>query len=544
MMNKFNISVFITFLLVVFFSYKQIVSIPDHLVQEAHSLQTAYDQAVIRNANDQKAFLRTQSSTEWGFLKPYAEKENWADKLSLSKKSLKEASLILKDGVWVILENDHRDDNEALKLAVKTGFGLLDKTHRNGHYPFKRESLILKGRDNKDLYYATSKDNLNSSISLSNIFSIIANKSINTHQHKMKDINIKLADGQVLLAEIYESQSIISKEYDSTVTDYSIYSDTYDISLSQTQVLADYYELMAKHLAQLDRSYVKVLSDQMVDYYITIGRASWCDGEYCGSGDENNYPPSKVDADTYEYFDSLTVDKIASYSYRRFNLNIDPARWNALNIHEKKSWNSSHDDAEYWVKKMEMKASHKYTTIENGATKEQDWEVVSNDIFWANEPNLGMAIISKPLGFYESETIKSAEPVGMAMVAKPIMRNGAATGSNQYGEWRQSEGKSFFYYYGMYSMASNFLPSNRYSYNQWNGYNTRDRNSTYYGTSNNYGTFGRDTYKNSRFQKSAYSRRNPNVVRDSHSGVRRKGSNSIRGAGASGRGKGPSGGGK
>ena len=154
-----------------------------------------------------------------------------------------------------------------------------------------------------------------------------------------------------------------------------------------------------------------------------------------------------------------------------------------------------------------------------------------------------MAIVSKPLGFYESEIITTAEPVGMSMIAKPTMVDGKATGSNQHGEWRQSNGNSFWHYYGMYSLFNAFMPS-RYSYNQWNGYNSAGRSSSYYGRNNEYGTYGASTYSNSRYQNSAYSRRNPNVIKNVRSGKVSRMSRSVRGAGPSSRGRGPSGGGK
>jgi hypothetical protein len=132
----------------------------------------------------------------------------------------------------------------------------------------------------------------------------------------------------------------------------------------------------------------------------------------------------------------------------------------------------------------------------------------------------------------------------MSMIAEPTMVNGQATGSNQYGQWQQSNGNSFWHYYGMYSMFNAFMPSNRYSHNQWNGYNSAGRSSSYYGRNNEYGTYGASTYSNAKYKNSAYSRRNPNVIKDVRSGKISRVSNSVRGAGPSGRGKGPSGGGK
>ncbi|MBQ0791345.1 MAG: hypothetical protein KBT81_02290, partial [Oleispira antarctica] len=299
-----------------------------------------------------------------------------------------------------------------------------------------------------------------------------------------------------------------------------------------------------KLLQQLDRSYVKILSDQRIDYYVIVGRATWCEGDYCNDGNSYRFPKSKVDQNTFEYFESLTVSTIADKGWGSLSVNIPQARWDALNISPRLRWPSNHDYAEFWVDNTVAHTFHKYTIIDNETVIEQDWKNVSNDLFWKNQADLGMAIASKPLGFYESEVMTSAEPVGMSMIAKPTTVDGVSTGSNQYGEWRQSNGNSFWHYYGMYSMFNAFMPSNRYSHNQWNGYNSAGRSAPYYGRNNEYGTYGSSTYSNSKYKNSSYSRRNPNVVKGVRSGNISRVSNSVRGAGPSGRGKGPSGGGK
>ena len=80
-----------------------------------------------------------------------------------------------------------------------------------------------------------------------------------------------------------------------------------------------------------------------------------------------------------------------------------------------------------------------------------------------------MALVTKPIGYFESEAIKTPEPVGLATVAKPEMVDGVAKGSNQYGEWRRdSSGNSFWFYYSMYRILGDFGPG-RYGYNDWYG---------------------------------------------------------------------------
>jgi hypothetical protein len=173
-----------------------------------------------------------------------------------------------------------------------------------------------------------------------------------------------------------------------------------------------------------------------------------------------------------------------------------------------------------------------------------DWVNVNNDLFWKHQEHLGMAIESKPLGYYESELITTAEPVGMSTIAPPTVINGFARGSNQYGEWRQSGGNSFWYYYGMYRFIGSFVTPGRYSYNDWNGYRTHGSKGAYYGQNAEYGTYGSSTYSHSKYKNSDFSKRNPSAVSEARTKHTSKVGSSVRGAGPAGRGKGPSGSGK
>jgi len=93
----------------------------------------------------------------------------------------------------------------------------------------------------------------------------------------------------------------------------------------------------------LNRSYVKILSDMKIDYFVQVSRASWCESDGCGDGDTYKFPATKVDADTFEYFDSLTVEKIVEDNWRGVKYNIPHKRWVTLRHHPEKNMRSSHN---------------------------------------------------------------------------------------------------------------------------------------------------------------------------------------------------------
>ena len=106
---------------------------------------------------------------------------------------------------------------------------------------------------------------------------------------------------------------------------------------------------------------MKVLADQKVTYFVTVARESWCEGDFCGNGTYYKYPPISVDEETFEYFDNLTQDSIASYGgvfSSSLTLNIPRSRWSELKINYKSRMSSSENYAAYWIASTEIRGYH------------------------------------------------------------------------------------------------------------------------------------------------------------------------------------------
>ena len=112
------------------------------------------------------------------------------------------------------------------------------------------------------------------------------------------------------------------------------------------------------------------------------------------------------------------------------------------------------------------------------ATSDEKWVDVSKAQYQAMEKNLGMAIEHKPAGKYETESERVAQPAGFAYMAPQGQ-------SNQYGHWEQSNGTSFWVFYGQYALMRDLLFNRDYrplDYREYHDYPTyRQRNETYYG---------------------------------------------------------------
>src|SRR5664279_1497051 len=139
-------------------------------------------------------------------------------------------------------------------------------------------------------------------------------------------------------------------------------------------------------------------------------------------------------------------------------------------------------------------------------TSDEKWVDVSKAQYQAMEKDLGMAIEHKPAGKYETESERVAQPAGFAYMAPPGQ-------SNQYGHWEQSNGTSFWVFYGQYALMRDLLFNHSYrplDYREYHDYYTyRERNQTYYGRDTTtqapkYGTSGTATqerYSGSTFAK-------------------------------------------
>jgi hypothetical protein len=142
------------------------------------------------------------------------------------------------------------------------------------------------------------------------------------------------------------------------------------------------------------------------------------------------------------------------------------------------------------------KYKHQYNILipdgEQVNSKTTQWFVVSDVFFDANKNNMGMEIASKKNGVVK----KTVSPAGYSNYV----------GNEKYGRWRESNGTSFWEFYGKYAFLSSMFNMAmypvRYSYyDSYRGYYNRGQ--AYYGPTNN----GRTMYgTNSQYNSSQKSK--------------------------------------
>ena len=551
---KYNNNRFIGFFFIVFLAafLSGCSGLPDLLMHEFKLMpkRITDNEALIKTKKE--AFDKLSGHSEWKFFSPYSDSEKWLDKFNVANDENSKAKKLYDTKIVPMADRNEPEEAQAFSKLIEQFNKHLTASSAAANYAEKRIDFLITTRNTADEKYKKASGQYTNNLSLQRRFTSKANAAAKKYPNKKDDLAKRVSGLDALVNENSDSYRTLKTEYQkNTSTNYARFGDAAVALNKISEKITNYENEHSAKVDELYRSYVKVLADQRVDYYVVIGRATWCEGDFCGSGSEARFPAVKVDAKIFEYFDSLTLSSIAKYrqSWRgndQFTLNIPQDKWNALRLNYKSGKPNGHDYGEFWVDKTYTKTYHKYIEIVNDKMIEKDWQPVSEDYFWSRYENLGMSILTKPYGFYEEDSLKEAQPVGMAMVAKPVVRNGVAKGSNQYGEWRHSNGNSFWYYYGAYRLFGALAGPRRYSYNDWNSYSGRRSGAAYYGRNNDYGTYGSRTYSNSRYRNSSYATRNPGEVRSAASGKSRssRSNPSVRGAGSSSRSRGPSGGGK
>lgn len=451
--------------------------LPDNLLREYELMEKRLDGNEAQIKQRESDFKALSSHKEWSFIEPYLKAEQWHTQF---KTALDEHKLAKK-----LYDNELSDvesDNDPKDVAKFTQ--LIDKF--NSHmiaslaattYSQRRLNFLVQTRDTADEKHTKSGEIRTHLLSLQKDFSSKSSKATNDYPLKKDDLAKKVADLQALIDVAHSHYDVLDNEFQSrNDINYARFGDAYVSLTKSDKGIKKYKTKNDAIIDQLYKSYVRILQDQRIEYYVEIGRATWCEGEYCGSGNEMTYPASRVDSKVFNYYDTLTLGSIAkfrnSWGTDKFTLNVPNNMWKGLRISYKRSFPSSHDYAEYWVKNTFTRTFHKYTEIVNNKVTKKDWVKVNEDNYWTNSESVGMAVLTKPYGYYESDSIRDAQPAGISTVAKPIMRNGVATGSNQYGEWRTSNGQSIWFYYAMYRMFNDYVGPNRYSYNRYNTYQT------------------------------------------------------------------------
>lgn len=532
-MNLIKVLFFGVIVLVAALLYDVLFSLPGNVVDSisAHKRDIASAESFL---NRQRRQLKeAEDSKHWKLIKPYSVKEKWEESFANSSKQIAKAKNVYEKDFVAFLDRNKSDDVKQIELLLKDNGALVTAGVQLASSVTDRLKLIKGGVVNKEQFYKASSDINKYVDSAYASYNKLVSTTKNKYPKKKEKIDQRFKKVDSLHNEMVRAFSVINREYHSKTTEYAIYATEVASLQESNRKIHQLISLHQKEFKELDSSYVKILMDMKIDFFVEVGRTSW--DEWYDWPSEHNYvyQPRKVDENTYKYFEGRT-GTIATSTRSSWRQQVNSQRIGALRLKTSERWPSGDTDAEYWINDLPMKYYHKYTIIQDGkVTESKEFVEVDEDLFWAHAENLGLAIATKPKGYFESETMTAAEPAGMSFMATPVVKNGVPTGSNEYGEWRQgSNGNSFFHYYGQYRLFSDILGGDRYGYDDYRSHNSRRKGFHYHGKNKKWGTNGTSTKRNKRFSNSTF--------------MRKGGLSTIRtrGAGRSTRGRGPGGSGK
>ncbi len=502
---------------------KRAKAIPDTIKNTESQIKTHQDK-----------YNNLVSSSDFKPVERFANKEDWNGNFASAQEQIQRANKVYDQDLRPLLkQNKHDQFTQVVKHIVRIKQILAD-ADKLAQYPTLRYTKIQDIIKNVDQFESQAKKNAKQIEDISNNLKTgVLAKALQDFPDLSEKINTRFAPLSDLERKSINDLSIVNNEFSNHVSnknaDYASFLDHPEALVANLNKMTLLEKSFTKDANQLYTSYTKILHDMKEDLFVTIKRESW-------DNYSDYYNPKfvtferQVSPETYEVLtadETETIGQItAGWGNPTFKTQL-PEIWKTLNINPSEQWpGSGHDSASFWVEGSKEVYYHKYMLEQDGETKETGWEKVDASFYDANLEFLGMAILAKPYGVFESDQLKQAAPPGMAYV-----------GNSQYGEWKNdNDGNQFWSWYGKYAFFSSmfFFPPSYYYYSSWNRWNTGYRSTKpYYGKTKNgfqkYGTYGTSIKKSPRYQSSSFAK----------SGGLKTRASSVRGAASNLRGGGP-----
>jgi len=520
---------------VVWICFLAACGLPGDLKKEAKQKSKKIASARETISGQQADYLNLTATDGFKFFEPYAKRENWVSNFQEAQKMLNQAEKEVTSGrVAVLLRQNKKEQAGTLRVELAKIGRMTRKAMQRSKAPIDRMAELEQIKKDAPALVAaaeTAMETIDGAIR--KLENDLIPQAKTDYPNRAQDIAKRFSPLKNLQLEaetaMTNARFQLKRHEAGDTADYAVIGAGTDLVNAHLDTLKKSDKAYRGQIRELYQSYTKILEDMRIDYYVTVGRVSWDDNSDYWREHNYIYPPSKVDQKTYDYFAKLDPNTVpAKYSRfwgRNYKTYVQPAYWKALGIHPAQSWPHRSDNlAEFWIQDLFPKAFHKYLLVQNGKRTTTDWVPVDEEDYFDNQADLGMEILSKPYGYFEDERTKEASPPGMAYV-----------GDKRYGEWRtdQGSGRSFWYYYGIYSFL-NRGPGHYYYRNDWSRWRDGYRNrKPYYGgstaTGAAYGTYGTSVRTDSRYRNTDFAKR----------GGLRAQAPSVRGAGPARRGGGP-----
>lgn len=514
--------------------------LPSDLKKEAKQKTENIASAKVAVSSQWADYVKLTASDDFKFFQRYAKRENWPSSFDEAQEMLNQAQKAVTGGrVAALLQQNSKEQAGTLQIELKKVDRMIRTAVQRSKAPNDRMAALVQIKKDAPNLVASAETAMGViDETIRKLENDLIPKARTDYPNRVEDIVKRFSPLKNLQLEaetaMVDVRGQLKRHAANEDADYAVLGAGTDRVNAHLDALKKHETAYRKQIGELYQSYTKILEDMRIDYQVTVGRVSWDDNSDYWQEHNFIYPPSPVDQKTYDFFEKLDPNTVpANYSTSwggSYKTRVQTEYWKALNIQPTQQWSHRSDNvAEFWIEDLSLNAFHKYLLVENGERTATDWVPVDEEDYFDNQGYLGMEILSKPYGYFEDERVKEASPPGMAFV-----------GDKRYGEWRSDtgSGRSFWYYYGIYSFL-NRGPGHYYYRNGWGQWRNQYRNrGPYYGgttaTGAAYGTYGNHVRTDSRYRNTDFAKR----------GGLRAQAPSVRGAGPARRGGGPGGRGK
>lgn len=386
-----------------------------------------------RTDNLEAQFRDFRDSDGFADFERYAERERWDGEFAEARAKVASADGIYKNEVQPLLDEDSPDDADKARLALQKIPPLLDGARESAQTWSVRRDFLAKVAADPGGTLAICEGALQAIEESAQDRKARVAEAKRNHAGRAEDIDRlanpleELADSAVTARAAAAAER---RKFQSGAGDLAILGDSCERARMASETLGKAVPELLARLAELDRSYSRVLMDMKTEYALLIRRQSWDDYYDYPALHDADYRLPKVDGPTFEHFANVpgslaTLSRSGFFGDRlRLLAGVDRARWEALNINPVQQWPRGDTAAEFWLEQADARYFHKYFLEESGETRETDWVEVEEAFFLANVENLGMDVESKPYGAFDSEKLTQPAPPGMGYVGNP-----------RYGRW-------------------------------------------------------------------------------------------------------------
>ena len=230
------------------------------------------------------------------FLNPYAQRENWSEHITTANEKIAHAKKLNEELQTLVAENNEEDLNKVNTLIQRI-YAAIGEAKSASEAPAARAVFLQKVRENAPAMVQKAEEQQAQMRVRFEKLSTFMNEITQEFPDREEDISKIFAVPRKHFNDAQKDLETAKQQFNAQTPDYAALGDSVRSVASNQDQLAASDKQVREKLGELRRSYSKTLVDMKVDYYVTIGRASW---DMDGYGETTHTYQRKVSDSTFE----------------------------------------------------------------------------------------------------------------------------------------------------------------------------------------------------------------------------------------------------